>query len=170
MRHWLIFLLMLVGLTACGFQPRGVMPLAPPLHHLYLQTADPYGQLSRNIKQYLKASNVQLANSALTAETVLDIQKEETTQQLLSVGGTQQTRQYNLILTVQFQVTDPKGIVLIPSQAVSESCTIPIQANQILAGSNEANTLFQRMRQAIVFDIMIRLSSTDASNLLMKKR
>jgi outer membrane lipopolysaccharide assembly protein LptE/RlpB len=132
-----------------------------------LQTNDPYGQVTRNLKQSLKLSGVHFAPTPQTANVVLIIISEETSQQLLSVGGTQQTRQYNLTLTVTFELTNPAGKVIVSPQSISETQPATLQANQILAGSNEVNDLYQRMRLAIVYDIMNRLSSRDVSTALM---
>lgn len=145
------------------------MPLPPVLYNVYLQTPDPYGQLAHNIQQYLKSSGVHLADSPQHANAVIVILSENQNEQLLSVGGTQQTRQYNLILTVTFLVTAPDGRALIPLQALNETRTIPIQANQVLGGSNEANNLYRQMRQAIVYDMMNRLASQNIATQLMKK-
>ena|SRR3990167_8820304 len=166
----LLLLMIVFFLASCSFQMRGELPLAPPLHHLYLQTPDPYGQLARNLRQFLKMSNVQLADNPQSATTILTIISEEPTQQLLSISPTQQTRQYNLILTVAFEVSDNKGVVLVPRQTVSETRTLPIESNQILAGSNEANTLYQQMRLAIVYDMMSRLASDEITHLLTEKK
>lgn len=160
------FLLSLM-LTGCGFHLRGPLPLAPPLRNIYLQTQDPYGQLTRYLKQFLMHSDVQLVDKMEEASSVLVILSESTTQQLLSLSGTQQTRQYNLILSVSFQVNDPQGKVLVNPQVVTETRTLTIKADQILAGSNEANTLYSQMRQAIIYDIMSRLSSKDITSLLV---
>ena len=105
-------------LADCGFHLRGQEPLAPPLKKIYLQTDDPYGQLARNLRQYLKYSGAELTDSPKTAETVLVILREYNTEQLLSIGGTQQTRQYNITLTVNFEVTDPQGRTLVPPESL----------------------------------------------------
>lgn len=164
----LFFILGACLLSGCGFHLRGQVPLALPLQRLYLKTQDPYGELTRNIKQYLKASGVYLTDSVLGADTVLVILREYNSEQLLSIGGTQQTRQYNITLTVTFQLTDPYGKILVPPQNVSEVRTLTIQSNQILGGSNEENNLYQQMRRAIVYDIMSRLSSKEVSLLVIE--
>jgi LPS-assembly lipoprotein len=148
-------------LSSCGFHLRGAVTLAQPLKTLYLRSQDPYGELSRNLKQNLKISGVHMVTSPEQATTILEIIHEEPSHQLLSVGGTQQTRQYNLILTVVFQITDNQGKILVPSQTVSESQALTVQANQELGGSNEENNLYRQMRRAIVYDIMNRLASDD---------
>jgi LPS-assembly lipoprotein len=168
LKSTLIFLSLLL-LCSCGFKPRSDITLAPQLHSLYLKTSDPYGQLARNLKQSLKLSGVHLVSEPRQANTILEILNESTSQQLLSVGGTQQTRQYNLILTVAFQLTDPQGRSLIPVQILNESRIIPIQSNQVLGGSNEANNLYRQMRRAIVYNLMNILGSQNVTDILAKK-
>jgi len=136
------------------------------MHNLYLQTAAPYSALTHYLKDYLQASHVHLADSITPGITILQIISENNTQQLLSVSTTQQTRQYNLILTVIYQLNDANGKPLIPAQTATETRVVTIQSDQILGGSNEANSLYQQMRQAIVFDIMNRLSSKDITQIL----
>jgi LPS-assembly lipoprotein len=168
LRHCVLALLLIAPfiLSGCGFHLRQAVVLAPPLKRLYLQTAAPFDELSRNIKQYLKLSGVELVNSPVEAHTILDIIAENSSQQLLSVGGTQQTRQYNLILTVIFQVTTPDGRVLLPRQTVSEIQPLTVQSDLILAGSNEENNLYHQMRRQIVYTMMNRLASKQATLML----
>ena len=170
MRMW-AWILLTLCLTACGFHLRGNMPLAEPLHHLYVQSSDPYSELVRNLKQALKLSGVELTGTPVEATTILDIMHEDQGQQMVSVSGTQQTRQYNLTLSVTFRVTDNNNKVLVPEQTATETAAITIQANEVLAGSNEATNIYQQMRRAIVFDIMYRLASkSTAKQLLVSPR
>lgn len=162
---WFLIVI-LFSITSCGYHLRGSMPLATPLYKLYLETSDPFGQLTRYLKQFLKVSGVTLVEKREDSTAVLVILHEATSQQLLGISGTQQTRQYNLILNVTFQVTDPVGKILVPLQSLTETRSFTIKSDQILAGSNEANNLYNQMRQAIVYDIMARLGSTEITHLL----
>ncbi|SRR5579883_82588 len=159
MTRLLLTMLLVLTLAGCGFHPRGALPLAPPLHYLYLRSSDPYGDLSRNLKKTLEYQGVHFTYCANRANVVLEIISESTNDQLLSVSASQQTRQYNLTLTVIFQLTTPSGLVLVPPQTVTEIRTMPIQSNQILAGSNEATILYHQMRFAIIDDIINILTS-----------
>lgn len=162
---FLVFAVLL--LTSCGFHLRGSEPLAPPLHHMYLQTQDPYSQLARYLKQALKQSGVLLTETPQNASTVLEIIGERQVQQLLGVGGTQQTRVYSLTLTVSYQLNDSHGRPIGGVQIATENRTITIQANQILGGSNEESNLYQQMHRAIIFTIMRYLASENIANTLM---
>lgn len=161
--YWIILCLCL---SACGFHPRGPVTLAPPLQSLYLQTADPYGQLAKNLRVYLKISGVHLTNTPVAATSILEILSENTSEQLLNISGTQTTRQYNLTLVVSYRITDNQGNIIMDTQTATETRPLTINANQMLSGSNQAVSLYQQMRQAIVYDIVSRLASRDITMLL----
>lgn len=169
MRQWLCLSLLLL-LTACGFQPRGEITLAPSLKNIYLKTPDPYGQLARNLRSFLIMSHVHLADTVESADTVLVILKEQMGQDLVSVSGTQLTRQYNLTLNVTYQVTDASGKVLISPQTSTEVRSLTIQSDQILGGSNEASSLYKQMQRTTVYNIMNRLSSKEVTAILNSSR
>ncbi len=156
-------------LTGCGFHLRGLAPLAPPLQHLYIQSQGPYGLLEQKLRTSLPLTGVHVMPTPEGADTILVLSREDQSQQLISVGGTQQTRQYNLILTVIFAITDPAGNILVPPQSVSETRILTLQSSQILGTTNEQDALYQLMRQAVVYDIMNRLSSKKVTALLMQK-
>lgn len=161
---WLVCLTTIsLSLSGCGFHLRGSFTLAPPLKRMYLQTTDPYGELARNLRQSLEATGVVFAETPQQASTVLEIIHENTSQQLLSVGGTQQTRQYNLVLSVVFQVTTPQSKIIIPQQTVTKTQAITVQADQILGGSNEENNLYHQMRKSIVYTLLNVLTSKEAT-------
>ncbi len=155
-----------VSITSCGFHPRGPITLAPKLYKLHLQTNNPYGPLTRNLENYLKASNVTIVKNPKDSTAILYILHETKSQTLIGISGTQQTRQYNLILKAAFQVTDPSGKILVPPQPVTESRTLTIKADQILAGSNEANSLYRQMQQSISYNIMLKLGSVNMTKLI----
>lgn len=167
MKHLLLLCTLL--LVSCGFHLQGPVQVAPALHKLYFQSANPYGLLSRYLKEDLKLSNVILVNTPQAASATLHIIQEDTAQHLLSVSSTQQTRQYSLILSATFQIMDAKGRIILPSQRLNEARTITIQANQVLASSNEASLLYEGMQRALAYDIMNRLASREVSLLLARE-
>jgi len=165
LRHTAILLLTCL-LTACGFHLRGDLPLATPLHSLYIQSNDPYGTLVKELEQSLKMSRVTLVENESEAKTVFVLLKDATAQDLLSVSGTQQTRQYRLSVTVVFEIKDHSGRTIVPPQTLAESRVITVQSNQILGSSNEANLYFQQMRRTLASSILYRLSSREISQMV----
>ncbi len=164
---WIILCMLL---SACGFHPRGPVTFSPPLQKLYIQTSDPYGELTKNLRLYFKISGVHLTQTPAEASSILDILSETTSEQLLNISGTQTTRQYNLILTVNYRITDNRGNILVDTQTATEIRPLTINANQMLSGSNQAVSLYQQMRQAVVYDIVSRISSREITLLLTEPK
>lgn len=164
----LFLLLTTLSLSGCGFHLQGEMQLVPPLHRIYLQTQDPYGYLASNLREILKMSHVCLAPDPVEASTILVILQDESSQELLSVSSTQQTRQYNLRVTVIFEINDPRGYTIIGPQTLTETRVITVQSNQILGNSNEANLYYQQMRRSLAYAIMNRLASKEISRVIMR--
>ncbi len=169
LKSYKIFLLLpfLLSLMSCGFHWREPLPLAKPLQNMYVQSRNPYDELTRYLKQYLQMSGVHLAASPQQASTILNITQEVMTQNLLSINSSQQTRQYNLSLTVTFEITDTEGKILITPQTLTELRPLTLQSNQILAGSNQAAQLYQDMQRALTYNLMNRLASKGVSNALL---
>jgi LPS-assembly lipoprotein len=164
--RYLVLLLLAALCTACGFHLQGNLQLAPPLHRMYLQTPDPYGHFSRDLTQYLKMSQVTLMPSSASAETTLIILQDESSQTLIGVNGTQQTRQYVLRVTVAFEITNRRGVTIVPRQELSETHTITIQSNQVLGSSNQANMYYQQMRRRLASALMNRIASIEVTNII----
>jgi len=172
-QHYKIFAILLpllLTISSCGFHWRKPLPLAAPLQNMYVQSRTPYNTLTRHIKQSLQASGVHLAASPQQASTILNITQEVMAQDLLSVNSSQQTRQYNLRLTVTFEITDTHGKTLIAPQTLTELRPLTLQSNQILAGSNQAAQLYHDMQRAITYNVMSRLASKGVSNALLSQK
>ena len=99
---------------------------------------------------------------------VLEILHEDVSQQLLSVSSTQQTRQYTLFYKVTFQLTNNKGLVIYSPQTITETSTLTVQSNQILASGSETSLLYQVMRKAAASDIMNRLAAKEITTTVNK--
>lgn len=155
-------------LSSCGFHLQGEKKLALPLQRLYLQTRDPYGYLARNLQESLIMSHVCLATCPSDASTILNILQDYNSQTLLTVNSTTQTRQYELRVTVVFEISDHCGRLIIPPQTLTESRVITIQSNQILGSSNETNLYYQQMRRTLANAIMNRISSKEITCLVNK--
>lgn len=166
--HGLGMAIITAALCSCGFHLQGDKILAPPLQTMYLETSDPYGTLSHNLEQNLKLSHVRLVSSAKEAKTVLVIMQDDNSQELLSVSGTQQTRQYALKVTVTFALTDSSGSIIMPATTLTEQRYLTIQSNQILGTSNESNLFYQQMRRTLAFSIMNRIASNEVTAMVNK--
>lgn len=158
-----LILIVSVFLAGCGFHLRGTLPLAPVLQNIYIETNNPYGQFVRDLSQFLKRSKVNVVDKPENATAIFKILNETTSDKMLTrmVSQNNTVRQYQLILTITFVIADRYGKILIVPQTVTQSRTLTLNESLMLAGSNEARFLYDQMRQAIVYNIVSRLSSQD---------
>lgn len=153
-------------LCGCGFHLRGEWQLDPHFRKIYLDSGSPYGQLSRDLRQQLKASNALPVTDRKKATIVLHIEQDSVDQTLLGLNATQQTQQYKLTLTIRFSLEDNNGLILLPAQTVQSSRIITIQASQILGSSNEISLFTQQMRQELAYAILNRLESPEIADII----
>lgn len=155
-----------VFISACGFHAQGKAVLAQPLQKIYIETPDPYGYLARYLKENLKMSGAVITTDASQATTILDIVQDDSTQTLLNVSGTQQTRQYNIGVLVTFKILNNKNVIVVDSQTLSTTRTITVQSNQILGSSNESTLFYRQMRHELAGAIINRIASKEITRIV----
>ena len=167
----LFFCLLICCLTGCGFHLRThALTLSPALHSPWIATAEPYSPLTHSLASALRRSGATPVDEADKASAIIAILSERETESLLSVSSTQSSRQYNLTLSVQYEIRNREGAPLTGPQVATESRTLTMASDQILSSSNEVTILYQRMRQAVVRDIMARLASPEISAILAESK
>jgi LPS-assembly lipoprotein len=165
----LFMLLLLVCLTGCGFRLRGsgsISPLSPKLKKIYIHSTTPYSALQKELKSYLTSMGAMIMPNKKSASVTLDLISEQKTQSLLSVSGSQNTREYQLKYTVAFQLIYPNGNVIVPPQSAVQLRTITIESSQLLGNTAEMQTLYQEMQHDVIAGMIDRLSSNNVRHLL----
>lgn len=160
-----VFFFMLF-LVACGFHLRGNIPLPTELSPMYIETTDPFHPTILAIQDGLEASKIAVAKSPSTANTILRIIDIKSTENLISVSASTNTRQYALVETVQIEVTDKTGKVIVPVSTLSGSNPFTVESNQILTAASQKDLLSDEMQQAIVQQLFARLGSKGAKTAL----
>lgn len=162
----IVFGLLCLCLTGCGFHLRKPAPLSPALQKPFVESHSPNSALTQSLVRSLRLAGATPVDVQQGASSVFVILSEQKSQSLLSVSSNQSSRQYRLSLAITFQITDPKGRVLIKPQTLSESRVLTMNSDHILSSSNETQILYQQIRMALVRDIMDRLTSDEISVIL----
>ena len=159
----IIIIALATALSACGFHLRGQMQFSPFIQSIYLQTSSQYTPLSQAIEQTLAENHLQLQSSAQQAKLILKVFNEQQSNILLTVGASQQNRQYKLMYSIQFALYNKQGKLIIGPKTINEIRTQIIQANQLLDNNTETTELYNSMRTQAVTDLLYQLTAKDTN-------
>ncbi|WP_050477556.1 LPS assembly lipoprotein LptE [Herbaspirillum rhizosphaerae] len=155
--QWFLMLLAAGMLSACGFHMRG--PAQLPFKSIYLGFSG-NSSLGTELKRYIRASGVQVTDSATEAEAILQVLADTREKKILSLNTNGQVREYSLYQRFSFLVKDQAGKVLIAPASIVLKRDITYDANQELAKQAEEALLYRDMQTDLVQQILRRLSAT----------
>lgn len=154
---WL--LLIFVCLSACGFHLRGQIDIPNWLTNVAIIATDKDKQLSLLIKSQLERYNITVNDDPAQAKYWLIINGSEVHQQVVSIGASTNSRQYQLVMTVAFTIQSPKGDIVKPTKKIMVSRQLTVNNDRILGSNEEEELLVNEMRKDAVIQILNRLKS-----------
>ncbi|CNH40609.1 LPS assembly lipoprotein LptE [Yersinia pekkanenii] len=165
MRHRILTLLLglAVLVTAgCGFNLRGTTQVPPELQKLLLESSDPYGPLTRAIRQQLRLSNVTIVDDPMRQDLpTLRVIGSSESQDTVSIFQNGVTAEYQLVLHVQAQVLIP-GHDIYPLR-VNVFRTFFDNPLTALAKAAEADVIRQEMREQAAQRLVRQLLTVHAA-------
>lgn len=155
-RLWVLLLPIILGMHACGFQPRGAVQLPESMQRVYLQGAGA-DALSRELHLLLGASAVELVRKREAATAVLAVTGGSFDRQVLSVDRRGRAREYELRMGAEFALRTPEGAVLMAPQIVQVRRDYAFDPDAILGSTAEEELLREEMVRDLARLILHRL-------------
>ncbi|WP_226100088.1 LPS assembly lipoprotein LptE [Dickeya oryzae] len=159
MRH--PFLTLVLGLVVlmtagCGFHLRGTTQIPAQLHNLILDSGDPYGPMTRAIREQLRLNNVNIVeNSTRKDLPSLRFMGDHLTRNTVSIFQDGKTAEYQLVLEVKTQVLIPGNDIYPFNVTIFRSFfDNPLTA---LAKEAEQDIILQEMRQQAAQQLVRKL-------------
>jgi len=159
MRFYLVAL-MLLGLTACGFQLRGVTPQVMELTPIALQSES--SELNRLVED-----GIHRVGGALSADAdiVLHIGSERISRQTSTLDSRAKAAEYTLIYEVDFQLRHASGMPASNLRKVQLRRTYQFDNTRIVGKFEEENLLLSQLRQQASWQIVTQLARAKRADL-----
>lgn len=146
-------------LAGCGFHLRRSAALpAPMAQRVYLQISGG-GEFPRSLAAALRASRVDVLDSATAGVATLAVPEAAFSSRLLTTGGVQRVGEYVVEFQVQFALADADGKNVVPLQTINLSHEFAVDQTQLTAISSETEAIQRSLVREMTDAVMRRLEA-----------
>lgn len=159
-----VFVVLLAGLTGCGFQLRGQLALPPVLERTYLQVAaGDRSTLYQHLKAGLQVNGVSLVTDRNSATAVVEVGGESVSKQTLVKSSSGSALEYELFYSVDFRVTGADGKALISRQDVRLSRDLLYDNATVIGRDTGETRATEDMRKDAAQAILRRIAALSSA-------
>ncbi len=151
-------------LTACGFQLRGSVELPAHLSPMQLDGLKPHEPLREELAGLLANGGVIMTDNDKKAASRLRILGHHNRRRVLSVDNRGRAAEYLLQEEIRFTLLDAAGKAIIPEQTLTVERSYVHSVNQVLGKQNEQAMLREEMRRDLAGRIITRLRALAISH------
>ncbi len=147
--------LLIAGLTACGFHLRG--PSDIPFESIFIEGSTLV--ISKDLKKYLKTSDIVILQSPKDAELRLELVGEESEKRILSLAGAGTVNEFELYYRVHYRTKLADQAIWSEVQTVGSRRDFTYSDANLLAKQTEEKKLNENMQTDVINAIARRLSA-----------
>lgn len=157
--------LLLAGLSGCGFALRGATPL--PVDTLYLGVPD-NTRFGADLRRAIAATSprTRLVATSTEAQASFVQVSESRREREVSLDPNGRVEEYELSIRYVFRVVDARGQLILADTTLTGTRDMPYDDQARLAKSQEADSLFEDIQRSLISRIIRRLTAPDVSEAL----
>jgi LPS-assembly lipoprotein len=159
-RSFIAVLILVSGLSACGFHLRNKLMLPPDVPALQVSSVAPYSELAKLLRRGVRASGATLVeDDAHAASAQLNVLSERWGDLPIAIDSQGRAQEYSLRYAVIFTMLGPDGSVVVPQQVIELSRDYISNAEDNTGTANEREILADEMRRDMSASILRRIDS-----------
>jgi LPS-assembly lipoprotein len=147
---------------ACGFHLR-TWDVGESIESAYV-SANARNPLEQPLRSALRQAGVPEAPSTGDATVVVELLNDRSERRSVSVSGQARAAEYEMLMGVQYRLTDGAGNELVPAQWLERERVFRIDRDN-LVGSSEEQALIEREMRSDLVQQILRTVNTVAQNL-----
>ena len=152
----LLLTILVLSLSACGFQLRGTASL--PFETLYIPKST--GGVALDLKRNIQSgTRTKVVDNEKSAQALMALSGETKFRNILSLSGAGRVRELQLIYRINLRVHDGKGGEFIPLTTLSISRDLTYNDTDVLAKEAEEAAIYREMQADLVQQVLRRLSA-----------
>ncbi|MEW5973784.1 MAG: LPS assembly lipoprotein LptE [Pseudomonadota bacterium] len=157
--HRRAFLLALLstGLSACGFQPRGMVELPPVLQRVHLGGRLPDRGLASALERLLRQNGGELVSDAREASLRLTVTDYTPGRRQVVLDPRARSREVELTLRLRVKAEDAQGLVLLDNEVFEAARNMHDAPTNVLSRGSEEARLLDELQETIAQAILARL-------------
>jgi LPS-assembly lipoprotein len=146
----------LITVSSCGFSLRGSAALPPELQTLQIESADANSDIARELRRTLRNNDINVEDAAQNNGYSLQVGQEQNSERALSVNSQARAGEYQLTMSVPFQLLNA-GIPVMGPETITLERVYLADPENAAAKSDEARLIQQEMRRELALQILRRL-------------
>ncbi len=162
MQNNLLFVMLLI-LSACGFQLRGQLDLPDSMKYVYID-GDASVVFTRHLRQALERTGAQLVENIDAATAVLAIQHEQQQRNVISVSEAARVREYESFYSLGFSLRETSGKQILEPQILELRRDFSFLESEVLAKEREEARLVRDMQSEAVQVILRKIRYAQTRN------
>ena len=156
-----LVILLLICVSACGFQLRSDAASAEKLGTTRLSVVDEFSPFARQLKRSLQRSGVELIEVPDRDAGLIDVSVNRVKREILTIGDTARVREYRVSHDVEFRVLNASGEEILPLQVLQQSRDLSFDEGELLAATREEEFIREELSRNLVRLVVQRLSLLD---------
>lgn len=160
-RH-LFPVVLVLALSACGFQLRNALTLPPDLGPVKVVSVDRYSPLAESLARSLDRAGATAATTDTVDAAVLDLLAESWGDTPVSVDAFGRTQEFSLRYAVIFELRKADGSVLVPRQTIELSRDYVSNPVNAIGTEGEREILQRELRREMASAVLRRIDAVIA--------